>query len=341
MEFTDDEIREELARLGYQNVPSDKLIEFKKDLLKLIHTERSKNTSLNSSTEEQRQSRSPVVKENSEFVTGNFTNHGSQWIEKEFREDWQYRGGDKTTTSKKYDYSGVDHHDRACKSATATRSASEMRRNGVPGSYANYELPLDVENGKNNDNQSNSMRDGFEDDSGSKMIKRKTCRKMEDGCRRIDESFCDSETDGIFEIYERIKSMAMRDCECGKSRPTTADVEPPYRLKGKKNAYPSFIRKMEPPHTRNLVRQKPFDRLRMYQKLWKAQPAAGEAHRFELHKAVHAKLLEKDEIKVDHKVYVPNRYVVPTEKPRNALRWKVRQCLERYEMPPHGFYHET
>ena len=30
MEFTDDEIREELARLGYRDVPDDKLLEFKK-----------------------------------------------------------------------------------------------------------------------------------------------------------------------------------------------------------------------------------------------------------------------------------------------------------------------
>ena len=30
MEFTDEEIREELARLGYRDVPDDKLIEFKK-----------------------------------------------------------------------------------------------------------------------------------------------------------------------------------------------------------------------------------------------------------------------------------------------------------------------
>jgi len=32
LEFTDDEIREELAKLGYQNVPEARLAEFKKGL---------------------------------------------------------------------------------------------------------------------------------------------------------------------------------------------------------------------------------------------------------------------------------------------------------------------
>lgn len=32
-DFTDEEIREELSKLGYSNVPSDRLQEFKKGLL--------------------------------------------------------------------------------------------------------------------------------------------------------------------------------------------------------------------------------------------------------------------------------------------------------------------
>jgi hypothetical protein len=33
LEFTDDEIREELGKLGYQNVPDSRLDEFKKGML--------------------------------------------------------------------------------------------------------------------------------------------------------------------------------------------------------------------------------------------------------------------------------------------------------------------
>ena len=40
------------------------------------------------------------------------------------------------------------------------------------------------------------------------------------------------------------------------------------------------------------------------------------------------------------RVFVPNKYVVPTDKQRKALRWNVRMELAHGQMPPHGFYHE-
>ena len=40
------------------------------------------------------------------------------------------------------------------------------------------------------------------------------------------------------------------------------------------------------------------------------------------------------------RVFVPNKYVVPTDKQRKSLRWNVRMELAHGQMPPHGFYHE-
>ncbi|KAJ8309101.1 hypothetical protein KUTeg_013975 [Tegillarca granosa] len=48
-DFTDEEIREELSKLGYSNVPADRFQEFKKDLRVLVQHERSKTSSQNTS----------------------------------------------------------------------------------------------------------------------------------------------------------------------------------------------------------------------------------------------------------------------------------------------------
>merc|ERR1712200_298353 len=79
----------------------------------------------------------------------------------------------------------------------------------------------------------------------SLIRKAKTCRMMVDGARRVDESFTSDETDGMFEVYEKIKPMAMRDCECDKKKDSViSSEEPPYRLKiTKKNSFPSVIHK--------------------------------------------------------------------------------------------------
>lgn len=324
VDFTDDEIREELANLGYYNVPQDKLEDFKKDLLKLISSERSKTNSLNCSslteidTEEDRKTRlSPT--DGLEYSRGIASNHGNRWMEKDFKEDWHYQG------------------ERSVSLRPQTAPAGQLRQ--TKETACDYDAPL--ASAAFERNQSHNYA---ESDAVKRCMKRKTSRRTQDGCRMIDESFTtdtDSETAGIYEIYEKIKNLAMRECECGKSRPKSGDVEPPYRIKGRVNSNPSVIKaNKEPPHTRNLVRTNRTARLRMYEKCWKAQPAIGEDHRHSLRKAVRVKLLQQFDVQIPQKVYVPNLYVPPHEKDRVNLRWNVRRACQNYEMPNHGFYHE-
>lgn len=40
------------------------------------------------------------------------------------------------------------------------------------------------------------------------------------------------------------------------------------------------------------------------------------------------------------RVFVPNKYIVPTDKQRKSLRWQIRMDLAQGQMPAHGFYHE-
>ncbi|XP_059174685.1 centriolar and ciliogenesis-associated protein HYSL1-like [Physella acuta] len=327
MEFTDSEIREELARLGYRDVPDEKLAEFKKDLLKLIHVERSKTNSLNSSSDESKfESQFPKSSyEPRVNFTDNQTIHypGTSYRD---RKEYTSYGGDKSAPSSRSDY-------------------YSSSKSSVPGAYSLYEMPsygMGSSSYHPQVNVNNSVPDEekeYEADTETKSVKRKTSRKAPNGDRVVDESFNGSDVAGIYEIYEKIKNLAMRDCECGKTRSMSAMTEPPYRINGV-NKNPSVIKMGQPPHTRNLKRTVPFKRHQMYQRLWKAQPAIGEDVRHHVRKDVHNKMLKREDIKVFHKVYVPNSYVVPTEKPRFNLRWNVRKANAVYAMPPHGFYHE-
>jgi len=318
MDFSDEEIREELARLGYDNVPTEKLCEFKKDLLKLIESERSKNNSMNSSftSDHKNQGEIDYPNDGDELSQSNLSNHGNQWIEQ----------NDETNESDKEEIL--------------------ITKPKVPGAYSLYELPVELDTKSKNktakENTSNNMDHKPLDCSSSRIVKRKTCRMMVDGARRVDESFTSDETDGMFEVYEKIKSMAMRDCECDKKKDSVvSSEEPPYRLKiTKKNSFPSVIHKSVPPHDRFKKAALPFEKNRYYQQMWKAHAIPGETTYDKLCKKIHLKMMKKDEIKLDPKIYVPNNYVIPSEKNRKALRWRIRHALERFEIPEHGLYHD-
>ena len=114
----------------------------------------------------------------------------------------------------------------------------------------------------------------------------------------------------------------------------------PYRIKSGKKCIPSFIRPKQPPHEQSVRSMKPFERQQMYQKMWQSQPAPGEANRAKLCRSLHQRMLHRDDITLDRKTFVPNNYVVPTEKKRNALKWRVRSALANYERPQVGFFHE-
>ncbi|XP_007641513.1 hydrolethalus syndrome protein 1 [Cricetulus griseus] len=71
-----------------------------------------------------------------------------------------------------------------------------------------------------------------------------------------------------------------------------------------------------------------------YKRDWDSMRFPGEDHRKELRWNVRGQMLSKTEpqYKPQH-VYVPNNYLVPTEKKRSALRWGVRCDLANGVMP--------
>ncbi|KAI8784413.1 centriolar and ciliogenesis-associated protein HYLS1-like isoform X1 [Biomphalaria glabrata] len=321
MEFTDSEIREELARLGYRDVPDGKLTEFKKDLMRLIITERSKSNSLNSSADADG---FKAATKQGDFVYDS-TKKYDEPAHAGYRENWRYKGHEETSK-----YSTDYTFDKTGR---------------VPGTYSLYDIP----NSSRSENiygykydKSGVVDDGYSetDSEITRQLKRKTSRKTSDGSRVVDESSSSTGVADLYDIYEKVKNLAMRDCECGKSRPTSSATEPPYRIKGV-NKNPSVIKVGDAPNPRSSARMAPNKRYHMYRQLWKVQPPIGDDIRRNVRNEVHTRMLQKEDIKVYQKTYIPNSYVVPTEKPRYDLRWQVRKANAMYEMPPHGFYHEV
>ncbi|GFS17824.1 hypothetical protein ElyMa_004991900 [Elysia marginata] len=190
-----------------------------KDLMKLIQSERSKSNSLNSSVEE-RQQEEPIQSGEKDIVS-----HGKDWQEKRYLEDWHYSGRDKIRP--------------------ATSGPTATRRDYASRSYGLFEQPIDLGlSDDNQDEEKNNSGDCKVDypfprccstDGEKKQIKRKTARPTSATARhcQIGESASESDAAGLYELYERVRNLAMRDCECNRGESSTTSVsEPPYRIHG-------------------------------------------------------------------------------------------------------------
>lgn len=198
----------------------------------------------------------------------------------------------------------------------------------VRGDFALYDSHLD------------STKDDFSgSECGSRMVKRKVLRKKTDGSRVIDESFTESESGSVLDINERLRLLGINT-----DRPSTAPAsEPPYRLSPDDPRPASVIlRPSEHPHTRNVRKSDPVARYQQFRQSWTHQRAPGEKKHNQLRWNIREQMLAQDQVveKKSQRVFVPNKYIVPTDKQRKSLRWQIRMDLAQGQMPAHGFYHE-
>lgn len=304
LEFTDDEIRDELSKLGYRSIPSERLQEFKKDLRVLIQHERSKlsrDTSLSSHIQTD--------------ASDSFLGPPHRRLEEDSPPGYISR--EKENRPLRY-----DHGEPIFKKPLPPQPSQ------VRGDFALYDSHLD------------STKDDFSgSECGSRMVKRKVLRKKTDGSKVIDESFTESESGSVLDINERLRLLGINT-----DRPSTAPAaEPPYRLSPDDPRPASVIlRPSEHPHTRNVRKSDPVARYQQFRQSWTHQRAPGEKKHNQLRWNIREQMLAQDQVveKKSQRVFVPNKYIVPTEKQRKSLRWQIRMDLAQGQMPAHGFYHE-
>ncbi|XP_070842489.1 uncharacterized protein hyls1 isoform X1 [Chaetodon trifascialis] len=125
-----------------------------------------------------------------------------------------------------------------------------------------------------------------------------------------------SESEGIsmsaFESYIRGLTRAQRD----------ADIRPKPK---------SFIRPVLSQQT--MKKTDPVAKYFQYKQLWDMYKLPGETDRRGLRLEIKERLAYQPPPPKPRRVYVPNTYIVPTEKKRSALRWEIRNDLANSLVP--------
>lgn len=332
LEFTDDEIREELGKLGYHHVPDSRLSEFKKDLGRLIRHERSKQSSQNTSL-------------SSHIHTDTSLDPRSRIPESRVRvplEEFplERQATDSALLDDRRQYAqwrtGKENREFPGRAQSPQEVHHIPRRPGAE--YSLYENEADQ-------SQLSHRDDVSETDSERRMMKRKVLRKEKDGSKRIDETITDSDISSLMDINERLRELGIADHVdfFDRKRPQTAKSEPPYRLAPDDPRPASVIlRKPEHPHTRNIKKSDPVARYQQFRQSWQAQRAPGEKNHKNLRWNVREQMLAQDVVyeKKPHRVFVPNKYQIPSDKKRQDLRWQIRMDMAQGQLPHHGFFPE-
>nr|XP_014342332.1 PREDICTED: hydrolethalus syndrome protein 1 [Latimeria chalumnae] len=197
-------------------------------------------------------------------------------------------------------------------------------------------------------------------------IKRKVLRKTNGEVKVCDESsVSEADSDAISDLGQRITKLQTyaeetEECETegddtsssvGRSSISEERPHSAHPLFGRglwhhrqlenedstctSNRPKSFIRPvMDHPHTRNLKKTDPVAKYFQYKQDWEAFKAPGEQDRKELRWGIKEQMLYRSQpVSKPTRIYIPNNYVVPTQKKRSTLRWEVRHDLANGVMP--------
>ncbi|XP_069507713.1 centriolar and ciliogenesis-associated protein HYLS1 [Ambystoma mexicanum] len=160
------------------------------------------------------------------------------------------------------------------------------------------------------------------------VMKRKVLRRRQDGQTQVSDESIISETDsGIWE------HRAVLQGEHGTDSDSLSSDSLPDRWIQRPadwDRHKSFIRpRMEPLINGYRKRTDPVAKYMQYKQSWDSMQVSVDKGRRELRWGIREQMLYKTPQVISRppQVYVPNDYVVPTEKKRYALRWGVRYDL--------------
>lgn len=307
-EFTEEEVRQELLVLGYNDIPPSKLKEFMADLRQLAAHERS-----GSETETSLASTADVTvpddgltkyPEHTNFHWGVSPPQTKKFLSP-LRQSRAFQKSKTLNTMSSFDENLTSFKPSTHASATHSRLAA------TPGG---------------DDVSSASLEESY---SGSSIVRRKVLRRDDNGRQDITtEELTYVEEDADETGVDADDLDTDRDCSprdgVGFSlprrvRPFSASS---FSSSSSTRQLPSFIRRDPSPPRR---RHDPVNRYHQYKEVWTAQRAPGEKQHKDLRWAVREQMQRRDEmIKPRHRYYVPNDYVPPTDKRRQDLRWEIR-----------------
>lgn len=360
LDFSEEEIQQQLEALGYTNIPKHRLREFKRDLDELIRHEKSKSQVSSSELSSPRsqsciQTGVPAYPkcrvQNNDAIFGSRSSsqvgapdHRRQVLTSTYSIDNSNAG------MRKEHYDSYSQHSVATKYHWPSTAPNRMQMEGDVIDIQSPSLAISQTSTPERDTGAH----------GRSFLKRKVLRKIKGEVRVCDESTHSEDSGAVSGLEERlgglyVSTSANQDSELGREdtdsmsdrHSSEADAFPSAfeaymkgmgRSRSENDVRPrpkSFIRPLlDHPHTRHLKKTDPVAKYLQYKQEWEIFKLPGEKERKELHWKIREQLSYQPPPAKPRKVFVPNSYVVPTEKKRSALRWEVRHDLANGLLPP-------
>uniref|UniRef100_A0A3Q1EV89 HYLS1 centriolar and ciliogenesis associated n=1 Tax=Acanthochromis polyacanthus TaxID=80966 RepID=A0A3Q1EV89_9TELE len=338
LDFSEEEIQEQLAILGYKNIPKHRLLEFKQDLDELIrHGDWKSLASLpqintRCQTDTSQPSPPAYTKEKGQSsAEGFFLHAGKTDMDRQAM----------LTTCQNRDYG----QQQGCYDSYAQHSVAPKLQL-PPGAPSRLQVEPSLE-----DSLHSTLLDSYTsspDTQGRRFIKRKVLRKHKGQSLVCDESVYSEDSASCLE-----EQLADLHLSTAAQRETEADSEDGSDQSDSQSsesdaislsAFESYIRGMvgsvvfiRPVMSQQSIKKTdPVSKYFEYKQFWEMFKLPGERDRRALRWEIKEQLAYQPPPPKPRRVYLPNTYVVPTEKKRSALRWEIRNDLAN-GLLPHKF----
>ncbi|XP_029284220.1 hydrolethalus syndrome protein 1 [Cottoperca gobio] len=343
LDFSEEEIQEQLAALGYKNIPKHRLLEFKQDLDELVRHGEWKSLASPAQINNATSQPSPpaFTKEKVSRCSGDgFFLHAAQAdLDRQVLNTCQNRE--------------YGRQQGGCDSYAQHSVALNLRLPaGAPSRLQVEEDPDDTLHPPLSDSCTSTP-----DSHRGRFIRRKVLRKHKGQSLVCDESVYSEDSDAASCLEERLAELhlstsAQRHFETESEDASSQSDAQRSETEGLSlSAFESYIRGMTRTQSDGDLRPKPKSFIRpvisqqtvkktdpvakyfQYKQLWEMFKLPGEQDRRALRSEIKEQLAYQPPAPKPRRVYVPNSYVVPTEKKRSALRWEIRNDLANGVLP--------
>lgn len=345
LDFSEEEIQEQLALLGYKNIPKHRLREFKQDLDELVR--RGEWKGLSSSNEINAKSQATTPQPSPPAYT------------KEKVSPHYFKG----TGEAFFLHAGSTDHARKTLINCYNGDYDSYAQHSVaqklklpPGAPSRLQVEQDLE-----DTIHSPLTDSYTsspDTQGRHFIKRKVLRKHKGQSLVCDESVYSEDSGTASCLEERLAQLHLATSPEQESPESDnedlddqSDTQTSESERVSLSAFESYMKGMTRTKSDGDIRPKPKSFIRpvmsqqtikktdpvakyfQYKQLWEMFKLSGEKDRRALRSEIKQRLTYQPPAPKPRRVYVPNTYIVPTEKKRSALRWKIRNDLASGLLP--------
>ena len=303
-QFSEEEIRTKLEELGYNNIPDKALKEFSNDLHRLMTAENAKEAT-------HHRDRISSTTSVSKTPASIYSDHSS--------------ADERVVYTTMSPYNG-DHDESDLRQSPVTQ---HHRLQGY--SLTDKENQTDPTSSKATQKQ-NKSHIKTNPTSSKATQKRKVLRKRNGEVHVFDESFSQENATDISDIEKRFQRLPLKDDATDVE--SIGDDDMSERLSvlqpwgRNRNVLPSFIRpRTTDSRSKGIRKTDPVSRYHQFKLEWSSNKVPGEKMHKSLRWSTREQMLQYESFEKPRHTYVPNNYVAPTQKKRQALRWEVRSTL--------------